>query len=99
MKDYLNDVKSQGRHTNGVRDRPRMPKADGCRKEIQEWLSRVRFRRVLFGGVREADVWKKIAELNALYEKLLEAERIRYDTLLEERTEGKGMPQEGEGGV
>lgn len=97
MKEHRNDAKFEGRQTNGVRDRPGMLEADGCRKEILEWLSHVRFRRALLGGVREADVWKKIAELDALYEKLLEAERIRFDTLLKERTKGTKQLQKDEG--
>lgn len=52
--------------------------------EIAKWLEHVRFRRKLLGGVNEADVWKKIREMNQKYEELLKAERIRYDTLLEE---------------
>ncbi len=54
--------------------------------QIQQWLRKVRFRRCLFGGVMESDVWKKILELNQLYEAALSAERARYDALLEERT-------------
>lgn len=99
MKEHRNKAKFEGRQTNGVRDRPGMPEADSCRKEIREWLSHVRFRRALLGGVREADVWKKIAELDTLYEKLLEAERIRYDALLKERTKGMGQSQKDEGNV
>lgn len=57
---------------------------------IQEWLKQVRFKRVSFGGVEEADVWKKIAELNTLYEAALSAERARYDALLAERTASDG---------
>ena len=45
--------------------------------EIYQWLQSVQFRRVSFGGVDEVDVWKKIEELNALYEKALLAERSR----------------------
>ena len=89
MKEHRNDAKFEGRQTNGVRDRPGMLEADGCRKEILEWLSHVRFRRALLGGVREADVWKKIAELDA--------ERIRFDTLLKERTKGTKQLQKDEG--
>ena len=33
-------------------------------KTIVEWLKKVRFRKQLFGGVSEQDVWKKIDELN-----------------------------------
>ena len=54
------------------------------RKEIISWLESVRFRRRLFGGVDEKDVWKKIAELDILYTKALEAERVRYDVLIAE---------------
>ncbi len=54
-------------------------------ERIAEWLRQVRFRPVLFGGVEESDVWKKISELNAMYETALVAERARYDALLSER--------------
>lgn len=47
-------------------------------REIYEWLSNLEFRKKTFGGVDEADVWSKIGELNALYEKLLLAERARF---------------------
>ena len=47
--------------------------------EIAAWLKRVKFKKRLFGGVDEADVWRKIEELNALYEKLLLQERGRQD--------------------
>ena len=53
--------------------------------KIAEWLRKLRFRRVLFGGVSEANVWRRIGELNEQYERALAAERIRYDALLEER--------------
>ena len=50
---------------------------------IAGWLQKVKFKRSLIGGLREEDVWTKISELNALYEKALEAERIRCDVLIE----------------
>ena len=55
-------------------------------QNIVEWLKKVRFRKQLFGGVSEQDVWKKIDELNKLYDAALAAERIRYEALLEERS-------------
>ena len=54
------------------------------RKEIIDWLNSVRFPRKFVGGVDEVAVWKKIAELDELYTKALEAERIRYNTLLKQ---------------
>lgn len=56
-------------------------------QRIAQWLERVRFRRRLFGGVNEKDVWNKIGELNEMYCKALVAERARYDALLERRGE------------
>lgn len=61
---------------------------------IQKWLKQVRFRKTAFGGVNEADVWKKIAELNTLYEAALSAERARYDALLAEYTDLTGLNYE-----
>ncbi|MBR2781720.1 MAG: hypothetical protein IKE00_00080 [Oscillospiraceae bacterium] len=54
------------------------------RTEIINWLKNVHFRRRIFGGVDERTVWRKISELDALYTKALEAERIRCNTLIEE---------------
>lgn len=54
-------------------------------ENLQSFLSSVHFKKKLFGGVSEVDVWKKIAELNSLYETALAAERTRYNALLEER--------------
>lgn len=55
---------------------------------IQAFLKKVRFQKAIVGGVRESDVWKKIGELNALYEAALSAERARYDALLEQKKSG-----------
>lgn len=54
-------------------------------QSIREWLKKVRFRKTIFGGLQEADVWKKMAEFNTMYEAALTAERMRYDTLLKEQ--------------
>lgn len=51
-------------------------------KRILQWLRKVRFKKQLFGGVSERDVWKKIEELNSMYNVALVAERARYDALL-----------------
>ncbi len=51
-------------------------------KKMLDWLQKVRFRKKIFGGVDEQDVWKKLEELNRMYEAALNAERTRYDVLL-----------------
>ena len=53
-------------------------------KRMIAWLRKVRFKKKLFGGVSERDVWKKIEELNSMFNLALIAERARYDALLEE---------------
>lgn len=53
-------------------------------RRIVQWLKQVRFRKALF-GVSEKDVWKKLTELNDLFQQALVAERIRYDALLEQQ--------------
>ncbi len=54
-------------------------------QSIVEWLKKVRFKKQLIGGISEQDVWKKLDELNKMYEAALTAERIRYETLLEKQ--------------
>lgn len=73
---------------NRVRGKPytgTMEPLNHEQERIQKWLKQVHFQKTLFGGVDEADVWKKIAELNTLYEAALSAERARFDALLSER--------------
>lgn len=61
--------------------------------EIAEWLRALKFRRRLFGGVDERDVWRRIEELNRLYEKAIVAERARCEALLMQR--GMASRQQG----
>lgn len=51
-------------------------------EKLKEWFLTVRFRKVLFGGVDEVHLWKKLEELNQIYETSLSAERARYDALI-----------------
>ena len=51
-------------------------------QDIARWLSTVKFRKKAVGGLDPADVWKKIEELNGLYEKALSAERVRCNLLI-----------------
>ena len=63
----------------------RFPQTEALNHEhekLKEWFRTVRFRKVLFGGVDEIHLWKKLEELNQIYETSLSAERARYDALL-----------------
>ncbi len=73
------------------------PPVSGEIQAVADWLRKVKFRRTLIGGLDERSVWNKIKELNALYEEALRAERIRYDTLLEEYRRRSGQADGDEG--
>ena len=61
----------------------RFPQTEALNHEkLKEWFRTVRFRKVLFGGVDEVHLWKKLEELNQIYEISLSAERARYDALI-----------------
>ena len=70
------------------------PAINSEQQNIIDWLKKVRFRKQLFGGVSEQDVWKKIDELNKLYDAALAAERIRYETLIAETKAGTSLLKE-----
>ena len=57
-------------------------------EDIVQWIKKLKFKKKLIGGVDEADVLKKIEELNSLYEKALLNERARYDALLRKEKGG-----------
>ena len=54
-------------------------------ERVSAFLQSVKFRRRILGGVDEADVWRRINELNDIYKEVWIAERARYDALLAER--------------
>jgi len=64
--------------------------------KIADWLDKVSFRKQFFGGLSETDVWKKINELDQMYQAALDAERIRYDTMIEHYRKTGENPQDGE---
>ena len=67
--------------TAGTPARPPLPENPYQRK-IADWLGKMKLRRVTFGGVSEKQVWKRIGELNEMYQKMLAIERARYEVLL-----------------
>ncbi|MDO4649990.1 MAG: hypothetical protein Q4B26_15225 [Eubacteriales bacterium] len=68
------------------RTKDKAPDGEGinaAHAEMLNWMKKVKFRKAMFGGVDESDVWRKLEELNNLYEAALLSERTRYDTLLQ----------------
>lgn len=72
----------------GANPAPRDPQAGAQLQDnpefakIAAFLSGVKFRKKAVGGVDPVDVWKKIEELNGLYENALVAERARCNLLI-----------------
>lgn len=51
-------------------------------QNIALWLNSVKFKKKAVGGLDPDDVWKKIEELNSLYENALVAERVRCNMMI-----------------
>lgn len=64
-------------------------------RKVAQWLAAVKFRKKAVGGLDPTDVWKKIEELNRLYEDALLAERVRYNLLIRQaRAGGHTSPED-----
>lgn len=70
--------------TAGRRAEPDAMPLSREQQKIAKWLKKLKFHKGLFGGVREQEVWKRMNELNAMYEVALAAERARCDALIEQ---------------
>ena len=68
-----------------------------AQRKIGDYLRKLRFRRALF-GVSERDVWRKLAEVNELFQQALVAERARYEALLEAQNAGENSRENAHGG-
>lgn len=60
-------------------------------EDVAKHIEKMRFRRKLFGGVDEADVWQKIEQLHREYEAVFIAQQVRYEEMLRAMT---GMEDE-----
>ena len=78
----VNDVSRKNRARGSPSPEPMEP-LNHEQERILKWMKQVRFKKKLFGGVSQADLWKKLAELNSIYDAAISAERARYDALLE----------------
>ena len=72
----------KGSRNAGAERFPQTEELNHEHEKLKEWFRTVRFRKVLFGGVDEIHLWKKLEELNQIYETSLSAERARYDALI-----------------
>lgn len=54
-------------------------------KDVADELSAMKFRKKVFGGVDEADVWKKLEALQNTYQLVYDEQAAYYQALLDER--------------
>ena len=48
-------------------------------------IEKLKFKQALFGGYNKTSVYKQLETLNQEYQIMFENERIRYETILEEK--------------
>ena len=54
-------------------------------QNIADLLSNMEFRRKIFGGVDEADVWRQIENLQRTYQLVYDEQAAYYQALIDER--------------
>ena len=54
-------------------------------QDIADQLSAMKFRKKMFGGVDEPDVWKKLEQLQQTYQLVYDEQAAYYQALLDER--------------
>lgn len=68
--------------------------------DIAELFRRLKFRRMLVGGVSQKDVWRKLEQVQKEYRSAYECQAAAYEARLKERDErirqlSKEAPQDG----
>lgn len=54
-------------------------------EKVEDFLSKVRFKKQTLGGVSEADVLAKIQKLSDLYAEAFRNQEIKYEAILDEK--------------
>ena len=54
-------------------------------QDIADALSAMKFRKKMFGGVDEADVWKQLEALQRTYQLVYDEQAAYYQALIDER--------------
>lgn len=54
-------------------------------QDIADALSAMKFRKKVFGGVDEADVWKQLEALQRTYQQVYDEQAAYYQALIDER--------------
>lgn len=54
-------------------------------EKIEQYLENLKFKKQTLGGVSEADVLAKIQQLSDLYAEAFKDQRIKYESILDEK--------------
>lgn len=54
-------------------------------QDIAEALSAMKFRKKMFGGVEEADVWRQLEALQRIYQEVYDQQAAYYQALLDQQ--------------
>ena len=69
-------------------------------KNIADAISAMKFRKKIFGGVDEADVWRQMENLQRVYQLVYDEQAAYYQALIDERdqalTRAKGRESGGD---
>lgn len=64
---------------------PMQPHADPAMEELTHLFEQMKFRKKWLGGVDERDVWKKLEQLQQVYEQAYQRQAAYYQALLEQQ--------------
>lgn len=67
-------------------------------KNIADAISAMKFRKKVFGGVDESDVWRQLENLQRLYQLVYDEQAAYYQALIDERDQALAQAEEREGG-
>ena len=67
-------------------------------QDTADALAAMKFRKKLVGGVDEADVWRKLEDLQRIYQQVYDEQAAYYQALLDERDQMLARLTGGPGG-
>lgn len=67
-------------------------------QDIADALSAMKFRKKTFGGVEEADVWRKLESLQNLYRQVYDEQAAYYQALLDQKDQALAELRGSKGG-
>ena len=67
-------------------------------KNVADAISAMKFRKKIFGGVDEADVWRQMENLQRVYQLVYDEQAAYYQALIDERDQALARAEGRKGG-